>query len=221
METKDIYRSYSIDTARKYGIPEAVLIHFFSFWINKNKSKADHVFDGKPWMYISVNQICEFLPEFTADSVRRIIDKLVKDGVLLRDTGKPSAGKKTTWYSLDYSKLSKAEVKVRTRKASKSKKTGTATDVAPKVKYHHQAEDFKKYPFCPQFNDYGKPLYFNDEARAMADNLVERYTIDALMKFRERYPKVTESTMVEFLDMLYFNKDTIKSYMPQKEVSSW
>lgn len=94
--------SFSEDVAKEYGVDAAILLRSFQFWIELNKARGNNQRDGRTWTFNTYSSIAEQFPFWDADKVRRIIDKLVKDEVLLK-TFKYNRYNidKTNWYAFN------------------------------------------------------------------------------------------------------------------------
>lgn len=95
-------KSYVFDTedAMKYGVDSAVVLHAIKFWIEKNKVNNRHFHDGRYWTYNSKRAWAELFPFFSATQVRRILDKLVDQGVLITGNYNEQKFDRTLWYAL-------------------------------------------------------------------------------------------------------------------------
>lgn len=91
---------FDIQLAAKYGILEAVIIKHFQFWLAKNKANQTHFHDGRYWTYNSIDAFQKLFPYASYDQIRRALERLRKQGILL--TGKYNKEKynHTIWYSL-------------------------------------------------------------------------------------------------------------------------
>lgn len=93
--------SFDIETAKKYGVEEAVFIENMRFWIAKNMANERHFYDGRYWTYNSAKAFTQLFPYWSASQVNRIIKKLELAGVLLSGNFNQSAYDRTKWYSLN------------------------------------------------------------------------------------------------------------------------
>lgn len=90
---------FDIEHASRYGLQEAILISNFEFWIAKNVGNARHEHDGRTWTYNSVRAFGELFPYLTAKQIRRAIDSLVAQNVLMRGEYNDRPADKTSWYA--------------------------------------------------------------------------------------------------------------------------
>lgn len=85
--------------AEQYGLPEAIMIVSFQYWIRLNRANGRHQNDGRTWTYNSNKALAEMFPYLTEKQVRRTIDSLVEKGVLIKGNYNASAYDRTCWYA--------------------------------------------------------------------------------------------------------------------------
>lgn len=77
--------SFNVYVATKYGIPCALLLEHIDFHVRanaSNKAKAmEH--DGKYWMFKSYEKFAETYPYFTENQIRRAIETLRREGLIM------------------------------------------------------------------------------------------------------------------------------------------
>lgn len=95
--------SFETEYAKKYGVEEAILLQNFIFWINKNKANNVHFYEGKYWTYNSKKAMLELFPFWSESQLKRIINSLISQGVLITGNFNKSPYDKTTWYALEIS----------------------------------------------------------------------------------------------------------------------
>lgn len=91
--------SFDIDHAAEYGIPAAVLIDNFAFWIAKNRANEKHQREGRTWSYNSVKAFRELFPYMGIKQIRTALDTLVESGVLLKRDWNEGKADRTLWYA--------------------------------------------------------------------------------------------------------------------------
>lgn len=95
--------SFNVELAKRYGILEAILIQNIYYWIEKNIANGKHYYDGRYWTYNSVKALSELFPYSSSDKIRRALDNLVKNNILLKGNYNKANFDKTLWYSFtDY-----------------------------------------------------------------------------------------------------------------------
>ena len=91
--------SFDVELAKDYGILEAILIQNIYFWIEKNKANNKHFYDGRYWTYNSRKAFSEMFPYSSHDKIRRALEKLVKNNILLVGNYNKQRSDRTLWYS--------------------------------------------------------------------------------------------------------------------------
>lgn len=86
--------------AQKYGVNEAIIVHNFYFWIEKNKANGSNFHDGKTWTYNSISALAELFPYLSERQIRHSLDKLIEAGVLIKGNYNTAKYDRTLWYSL-------------------------------------------------------------------------------------------------------------------------
>jgi hypothetical protein len=90
---------FRLDDAAKYGLTEAIMLQNFRHWIGYNQANGKHQHDGKTWTYNSVKAFGAMFPYLTANQIRRCIESLIAQGVLVRGNYNESAYNKTSWFA--------------------------------------------------------------------------------------------------------------------------
>jgi len=93
--------SFDIEYALKYGVNESIMISNFQFWIQKNKANATHLHDGRTWTYNSVNAFKEIFPYWNNGQIRRCLESLVKQEVLVKGDYNKNRYERTLWYAFN------------------------------------------------------------------------------------------------------------------------
>lgn len=93
--------SFDIDHALKYGVNESIMISNFQFWIQKNKANGSHLHDGRTWTYNSVNAFKEIFPYWNNGQIRRCLESLVKQKVLVKGDYNKNRYERTLWYAFN------------------------------------------------------------------------------------------------------------------------
>jgi len=76
---------FNTDHAVKYGIEEAIVINNLVFWITKNKANRKHYLNDRTWTYNTYKAFSEIFPYWNEHKIKRILDSLVNQGVILRE----------------------------------------------------------------------------------------------------------------------------------------
>lgn len=91
--------TFNIYIAKRYGVNEAIMISNFQYWIAKNKANEKHQYDGRTWTYNSVKAFEELFPYFTSSQIRRCLESLVEQGVLLKGDYNKNRYIRTSWFA--------------------------------------------------------------------------------------------------------------------------
>jgi len=91
--------------AKQYSIEKAILLYNMRFWLDKNKANETNVekyIDGKYyyWTYNSSIAFEKLFPYLKASSIRRWLNELEKDGIIISGTFNKSNLDNTKWYSI-------------------------------------------------------------------------------------------------------------------------
>ena len=91
--------AFDTDDATRYGLIESVMLSNFRYWIGHNRANGKHLHDGRTWTYNSVKAFGTLFPYLTANQIRRCLESLVLQGVLIRGNFNESAYDKTSWFA--------------------------------------------------------------------------------------------------------------------------
>lgn len=92
--------SYDCNVAKKYGIISAVILYYIYGWIKHNSANNINYRDGYYWTYNSVQAYKTQFPELSSDQVRRALEKLRNDGILITGNYNASPYDRTMWYTI-------------------------------------------------------------------------------------------------------------------------
>ncbi len=93
------WHSFSVKYAKQYGVPAAIMIRHFALWIEKNKAHNKHYHDGRTWTYCTVKGLAEIFDYWTIRQIRVILDKLLREGVILKANYNSKKYDRTLWYA--------------------------------------------------------------------------------------------------------------------------
>lgn len=91
--------SFDVETAKKYGLEEAIVIKHLTFWIQKNKANGKHYYDGRTWTYNSMSAFAEIFPYLSYKQIRRVLESLKNQGVLAVGNYNENKYDQTLWYA--------------------------------------------------------------------------------------------------------------------------
>lgn len=136
--------SFNIHIAKKYGLEEAIMIGNFQHWIHKNMANEKHFYEGRTWTYNSVKAYSSLYPYWTEKQVRRILDSLVSQGVLLKGSFNKNPYLRTTWYSfVDESMFLDGQNDLPKWANGDDQSGSSITDIKPNEKPNKKEVDFK------------------------------------------------------------------------------
>lgn len=88
------------DYAIEYGVDEAIILNHIIFWIEKNKANKRNFINGYHWTYSTYKAFTEIFPYWKELKIKRILDSLVKQEVILRENHNKMGYDRTCWYAL-------------------------------------------------------------------------------------------------------------------------
>jgi hypothetical protein len=91
---------FDIDNAISYGLDEAIILNHLIFWIEKNRANKRNFINGYHWTYSSYKAFTEIFPYWKELKIKRILDSLVKQQVILRENHNKAGYDRTCWYAL-------------------------------------------------------------------------------------------------------------------------
>ena len=91
--------SFDVRHAQQYGVDEAIMIKNFQFWIMKNKANGKNQHDGKTWTYNSVEAYRKLFPFWKSTQIRRILESLIRQEVLVTGNYNTVKYDRTLWYA--------------------------------------------------------------------------------------------------------------------------
>lgn len=101
--------TYNFDTelACLIGVDEAIMVNNLVFWIQKNSANDRHFYENRYWTYNSVNAFKSLFPFWTEKQIRRVMESLYSQKVVLKGNFNKNSFDRTGWYSLsdDYTYL--------------------------------------------------------------------------------------------------------------------
>lgn len=89
------------DLVKEIGFKEAIIVGQINYWLSRTK----HFFDDKPWVYNSYEEWGEQFSFWSQRTIRRVINSLEKQGIILSSNFNESKTDRTKWYSLNFEKL--------------------------------------------------------------------------------------------------------------------
>lgn len=74
--------SFNVNVAQKLGVNKAILLQYIDFWVEKNRANAMGLYDGKVWVYHTIEAFLEIFPYFTKSSLSRYLRELQNEGYI-------------------------------------------------------------------------------------------------------------------------------------------
>lgn len=100
MSQSILNHQFNVSHAEKYGVVEAIFINHFMFWIQKNEANQRNYHDGRYWTY---NTPAAFEKKYfcylTPKQIRRALESLVEQGVLVKGHYSANRYDRTCWYA--------------------------------------------------------------------------------------------------------------------------
>src|SRR5579863_7634459 len=93
--------------ACKVGLNEALVLQQIHYWLNPDHNKNSH--EGRLWVYNTIEEWIDQFPFWSDKTLRRVLQVLVDQGLIIRDNFNRNKFDKTFWYTLNYDVLSKLE----------------------------------------------------------------------------------------------------------------
>lgn len=91
---------FDVDIAKQFGVLEAILLHYFEFWIQKNKANNTNFHDGHYWTYNSLSAFVEMFPYASKSKICTALNNLEKEGLIVTSNYNKSSYDRTKWYRL-------------------------------------------------------------------------------------------------------------------------
>ncbi|HDR4494281.1 TPA: hypothetical protein QCQ12_003115 [Bacillus cereus biovar anthracis] len=87
--------------AVKIGINEAIVVQQVHYWLER----SNHNYDGKKWVFNSLDKWCEQFPFWSKRTLERIFKKLEDENILIVGNYNKLSFDRTKWYSINYDYL--------------------------------------------------------------------------------------------------------------------
>lgn len=86
--------------AKEYGINIAVILDKLHFWIDYNKANNVNFYDGRYWTFNSMEAWSKQIDFMTINTIRRTLEKMEKEGLIVTGNYNTSKYDRTKWYAL-------------------------------------------------------------------------------------------------------------------------
>ena len=103
--------------AKELGnLNEAVFVQQLHYWLENKKQAGKNFFDGRYWVYNSVEEWLKQFPWLSSATLRRTIDSLVNKGFVIRGNFNRQKLDRTIWYTINYEKIMEIDKKTKEQK---------------------------------------------------------------------------------------------------------
>lgn len=156
-----VSHSFYVAHAEAVGIVPAILLHDILHWLEKNKANEKHFHNGQTWTYNSVAAFEKLYPYLTRWQIRSALDRLVRDGLLVRGNFNKSLYDRTSWFG-EGSKSICAVTQLHLMPTTNGNAAGNKpipTHTNSGTKRNKSAAGFAK-PTCEQLETYAQHIDF-------------------------------------------------------------
>lgn len=91
--------NFNVGIARRYGVNAALVAQYVWDQICENEFHNKHHYDGRCWMRCSHMMFTAVMPYLSKHLVRRALERLMKQGVLVRGEFGADRFDRTSWYA--------------------------------------------------------------------------------------------------------------------------
>lgn len=91
---------FDSDIAKEYGINVAIILDKLRFWIEHNKANNKNFYDGRYWTFNSMDAWSKQIDFMTVNTIRRTLEKMEKEGLIITGNYNASKYDRTKWYAL-------------------------------------------------------------------------------------------------------------------------
>ena len=90
---------FDTEIAKLYGVNSAILLYNINYWIQHAKANGKNFHDERYWTYNSNKAFQELFPYLSDKQIRKALQNLIEDGVLITGNYNAVAYDRTLWYS--------------------------------------------------------------------------------------------------------------------------
>jgi hypothetical protein len=91
---------FNIKIAQLYSVEEAIFLNNLEFWTRHNQANHTNFHKGRYWTYNSREAYTKLFPYWSADQIKRIIQKCISNKLIEKDCFNKNPYDRTSWYSL-------------------------------------------------------------------------------------------------------------------------
>ncbi len=93
------------ELARKAGLNAAIVLQQVHYWTVRNQKSEQNFFDGRYWVFCTLDQWQKQFPWWSRATIRRIFADLETGGLILSGNFNNNKMDRTKWYCVNYDKL--------------------------------------------------------------------------------------------------------------------
>ena len=87
--------------AKKYGVDEAIMLNHLIYWIATNNMNGKNRHDKRTWTYNPINAFIQYMPYWSEAQIRRVLNSLEKQEVIISGNFNKHKYDRTKWYALN------------------------------------------------------------------------------------------------------------------------
>ena len=101
--------TYDPEIAQEFGLEEAILLKNFDLWTSPDKENPNgrKYFSGRYWINVSLKELHAIFYHMSISTIRRTLDNLQNNGLLMKDNFNSNPLEKILWYALTDIAISK------------------------------------------------------------------------------------------------------------------
>lgn len=183
--------NFDIEIAEKLGVNAAIVINNLQFWIKKNEANNKHFHEGRTWTYNSNKAMKELFPFWTERQIRKIIDDLVNNDIIIKGNFSETKYDRTLWYAFtDFgnSICQKCQLDLSNLSNESDRNVKPITDKNTDIKPDKNTD--REEP--PKTNEITEIVY--DENKATNKKIDYQKIVDEFNQVAQRLPRVMSVT---------------------------
>jgi len=90
----------NVSLAQRLGIHAALILRYIRDEVWENQSNGVHYYTGRYWMRCSQMMFTAAMPYMHKSTVRRVLERLMNQGIIMRGEFGSSRFDRTSWYAL-------------------------------------------------------------------------------------------------------------------------
>lgn len=177
--------------AEAIGLNEAIVLQQIHYWLNK----SNKYIDGRKWVYNTYEGWQKQFSFWSLSTVKRVLNNLRKQGLLLTGNYNKAGFDKTVWYTIDYDLLNRMNQRLGQNEPTSSSNwtdgvgqndltntidyTETTTETTKDIPSRSVEQDSartntkKKAPVKHKYGEFKNVLLTDDELKKLQDKFVD------------------------------------------------